>query len=102
MAILAENLNFSRVTLVGHSFGAEVALHVAAQRPHLVQSVIMVDGGFWPKRAVDSALHIQEKQKRLFLSPKSIPTENTDALLRSGRQLEHLRSRGTFRLRQLC
>jgi pimeloyl-ACP methyl ester carboxylesterase len=55
VAILTESVNLSRVTLVGHSFGAEVALNVAAQRPHLVQSVIMVDGGFWPKRHVDPA-----------------------------------------------
>jgi len=55
VAILAENLKLSRVTLVGHSFGAEVALNVAAQRPHLIHSVIMLDGGFWPKRAVDPA-----------------------------------------------
>jgi pimeloyl-ACP methyl ester carboxylesterase len=55
VATLAENLKLSRVTLVGHSFGAEVALNVAAQRPHLIYSVIMVDGGFWPKRAVDPA-----------------------------------------------
>jgi pimeloyl-ACP methyl ester carboxylesterase len=63
VAILAENLNLSRVALVGHSFGAKVALNVAAQRPHLVQSVVMVDGGFWPKRAVDLATSSSEIEK---------------------------------------
>jgi pimeloyl-ACP methyl ester carboxylesterase len=55
VTILAEKLKLSRVTLVGHSFGAEVALNIAAQRPQLIHSVIMVDGGFWPKRAADFA-----------------------------------------------
>jgi pimeloyl-ACP methyl ester carboxylesterase len=53
VAILAERLKLRHVTLVGHSFGAEVALNVAAQRPQLIHSVILVDGGFWPKRVVD-------------------------------------------------
>ena len=35
--------------LIGHSFGAEIALSMAAQQPEFIRSVVLVDGGFWPK-----------------------------------------------------
>lgn len=47
-------LNLKRVRLVGHSAGAGVALTVAATNPEKVDSVVLVDGGFWAKRAESS------------------------------------------------
>lgn len=39
--------------IVGHSAGAGVALALAANHPAKVRSVVLVDGGFWPKRPHD-------------------------------------------------
>jgi pimeloyl-ACP methyl ester carboxylesterase len=50
LSVLIRNLKLGPVTLVGHSAGAEIALLMAAQRPEMIHSVIMIDGGFWPKR----------------------------------------------------
>jgi pimeloyl-ACP methyl ester carboxylesterase len=54
VALLARSLKLKRVTVVGHSFGAEIALNMAVQEPELVRSVVLVDGGFWPKRQAGS------------------------------------------------
>ena len=47
-------LNLQRVRLVGHSAGAGVALTVAAAEPEKIDSVVLIDGGFWAKRADSS------------------------------------------------
>ncbi len=47
-------LELQRVRLVGHSAGAGVALTVAATEPEKIDSVVLVDGGFWAKRAESS------------------------------------------------
>lgn len=45
---LIRYLKLGTVTLVGHSSGAEIALMTAIQRPEMVRSLVMIDGGFWP------------------------------------------------------
>ena len=47
-------LNLQRVRLVGHSAGAGVALTVAATEPEKIDSVVLIDGGFWAKRPESS------------------------------------------------
>jgi pimeloyl-ACP methyl ester carboxylesterase len=39
-------LRWRRPLLVGHSFGAHVALEVAVRRPRAVSGIVLVDGGF--------------------------------------------------------
>jgi Predicted hydrolases or acyltransferases (alpha/beta hydrolase superfamily) len=46
---LAERLGLRGVTIVGHSAGASVALTAGSVRPDIFRSVVLVDGGFWPK-----------------------------------------------------
>jgi len=53
ISLLIKKLGIGPVILVGHSFGAEIALSMAAQQPKLIQSVVLVDGGFWPKEESD-------------------------------------------------
>ncbi len=52
---LVREKKLGSVVLVGHSAGAEIALRIAAEEPPMVRSLIMVDGGFWPKRNADLA-----------------------------------------------
>ncbi|CAN5233166.1 alpha/beta hydrolase [soil metagenome] len=53
LAVISK-LKLHRVRLVGHSAGAGVALTVAATEPDKIDSVVLVDGGFWAKRAESS------------------------------------------------
>ncbi|HVQ36012.1 MAG TPA: alpha/beta hydrolase [Pyrinomonadaceae bacterium] len=46
---LIVNLNLDRVDLVGHSAGAGVGMTVAASVPERIRTLVLVDGGFWPK-----------------------------------------------------
>ena len=43
------------VTIIGHSAGAEIALRIAATHPNMIHSLIMIDGGFWPKHDMGTA-----------------------------------------------
>jgi pimeloyl-ACP methyl ester carboxylesterase len=45
MADLAASLGWKRLDLVGHSWGGAIACHLAASRPDLVQSLVLVDSG---------------------------------------------------------
>lgn len=49
-----KKLKLQRVRLVGHSAGAGIALTVAATEPEKIDSIVLVDGGFWAKRAETS------------------------------------------------
>ena len=44
-AALLEGRGIQRPVLVGHSWGADVALELAAARPDLLQGIVFVDGG---------------------------------------------------------
>jgi pimeloyl-ACP methyl ester carboxylesterase len=45
-ATLIRDLRLRRPVVVGHSWGANVALELAVRRPRLVGSVVLLDGGF--------------------------------------------------------
>jgi len=48
-------LKLRRVCLVGHSAGAGVAMTLAATTPDRINRLVLVDGGFWPKREASPA-----------------------------------------------
>ena len=48
-------LKLRRVCLVGHSAGAGVAMTLAATTPDKINRLVLVDGGFWPKREASPA-----------------------------------------------
>jgi pimeloyl-ACP methyl ester carboxylesterase len=51
VALFCENLKLKQVIVIGHSFGAQLALMTSAMKPKLVSSVVLIDGGFWPRRS---------------------------------------------------
>ena len=51
VALFFESLKLKPVIVIGHSFGAQLALMTSAMKPKLVSSVVLIDGGFWPKRS---------------------------------------------------
>jgi pimeloyl-ACP methyl ester carboxylesterase len=48
---LLESLKLNDVTLIAHSFGGETALTLAAQQPSYLKRLVLVEGGFFPRRA---------------------------------------------------
>jgi len=58
-------LKLRRVYLVGHSAGAGVAMTLAATAPDKINRLVLVDGGFWPKREEVSV----DKNGRPLLPP---------------------------------
>jgi pimeloyl-ACP methyl ester carboxylesterase len=51
VSLFSESLKLKPVIVIGHSFGAQLALMTSAMKPKLVSSVVLIDGGFWPKRS---------------------------------------------------
>ncbi|MGZ5484177.1 MAG: alpha/beta fold hydrolase [Pyrinomonadaceae bacterium] len=58
--LLIVALKLRRVYLVGHSAGAGVAMTLAATTRGRINKLVLVDGGFWPKReALPAGLKVQ-------------------------------------------
>jgi pimeloyl-ACP methyl ester carboxylesterase len=51
LAALIERLETGPCVLLGHSWGALVACHLAATRPDLVDALVLLDGGYQPPSA---------------------------------------------------
>jgi pimeloyl-ACP methyl ester carboxylesterase len=73
-AVLLEHAR-APVVLVGHSWGAAVALVVAHRHPELVRSLVLVDGGLPPRRGAESEEgtrrsieRVSERLRRTFAS----------------------------------
>lgn len=47
---LLDALKVKRATVIGHSFGGNTALTLAAKSPDKISSLILIEGGFWEKR----------------------------------------------------
>ncbi|WP_172592130.1 alpha/beta fold hydrolase [Subtercola boreus] len=66
---VADALQLSEVTLIGHSLGAFVALGVAAARPGMIVQVVLVDGGL--PLTVPLSLHTDDLVELVCGRPKS-------------------------------
>lgn len=58
LVALVDRLEHGKVVLVGHSIGADFAIHTAAQRPHRLSALVIVDGG--PELNERAALAMRE------------------------------------------
>lgn len=78
---LMDALGWQRALVAGHSWGAAVALAVAACAPHRVASGVLLDGGLWgPSGLGDRA----EVRRRLTPPALGIPAEDLWSRIRQG------------------
>lgn len=49
LAAFIESLRLGSVILVAHSFGGEIAMTFAASNPKALQSLVLIEGGFFPR-----------------------------------------------------
>lgn len=79
--MLIDSLGWERAIVVGHSWGAAVALAVAARAPERVGAAVLVDGGLWgPSGLGDRA----EVRRRLTPPALGIPADDLWGLIRQG------------------
>jgi pimeloyl-ACP methyl ester carboxylesterase len=82
VAAVVEALALERPLLVGHSWGAQVALQYAADRPHAVSGLALVDGGYleisaWPEMTWERTLEL--------MSPPPLAGMPLDSFLQGAR-----------------
>jgi len=75
-------LGLSRVVVVGHSWGAAVALHLAAHHPERVLAVVAIDGGFNPPGSL--AEDRAALRRRLEPPRTALPPEQLETMLSGG------------------
>ena len=80
LAVL-DHLGWSRAVVVGHSWGASVALEAAASAPDRVAAAVLVDGGLWSL----SALGPRDRVREALIPPAlGIPADELWGLVRGG------------------
>ena len=82
LANALDALGWSRAVIVGHSWGASVALTFAAAHPDRVLAVVGVDGGFTV--AAERSLPRADLRARLEPPRLAVPPDELPALLSSG------------------
>ncbi len=94
---LIDSQGFSRVSLVGHSYGALIALHFAKEFPELIDKLVVVEGPLPPGRG----LQIEEF---LALSAgdqaAALPKDIQDQMAKGSRQAKKLLERLSFLVTQ--
>ena len=76
-----EELDWPRAVIVGHSWGAAVALRFAADFPERTAACVLVDGGLWGPRDLGERAAVRESLRPPALG---IPAEELWGLVSSG------------------
>lgn len=76
-----ETLGWSRAVVVGHSWGASVALRAAAQFPDRVAAVALIDGGLRTPAALGDRVEVR---RRLSPPPLGIPADDLWSMIGAG------------------
>lgn len=68
--IVLNALSINEAIVVGHSWGASVALHAAAVLPDRIRAAVLLDGGlFGPRHLVDDGLDLRQVREALRPPP---------------------------------
>ncbi len=81
MVAALDHLGWDRAVVVGHSWGASVALSAAAIAPDRVSGAVLVDGGLWSAGGLGPRAEIRE---RLTPPALGIPADELWARVRLG------------------
>lgn len=71
--VLIDELGISDACMVGHSWGASVALHIAAEYPRRTASCVLIDGGAFTPANILAAGAITPEDLRTALTPPPGP-----------------------------
>lgn len=90
---LIDSQGFEKVSLVGHSYGALIALEFAREFPDLCEKLVLVEGPLPPARGLqmDAFLNLSPDQQA-----EALPPEMQDALAKGSRQARKLLDRLNF------
>jgi pimeloyl-ACP methyl ester carboxylesterase len=81
-AAVIRKLRLRRPLIVGHSWGANVALEVAVRYPRAVSGLVFLDGGFLPMRN-----RMDWRSARELLAPPPLAGMHVDQFLAMGREM---------------
>jgi pimeloyl-ACP methyl ester carboxylesterase len=90
VALFLDNFGLARVAVAGHSWGATVALALAADHPDRVSGVALVDGGL-----VELARYSDWETAEKHMTPPDIPGVPVERFLGFARQWPHLKDNWT-------
>ncbi len=87
VAALIDTLEMDRPIVAGHSWGGNVAIQLAADRPNLVSGVVLVDGGFLEISSFEGMTWERTEQ---LMAPPPLDGVKLDAFLASARSWPEL------------
>jgi pimeloyl-ACP methyl ester carboxylesterase len=76
-----------KITLVGHSYGAVVALHFALSHPEKMQKLVLVDAPLPPSRLDELNAFVRKNPSEMTLA---LPPEMKNSFAKQGRQARRL------------
>ena len=80
-ATALDALGLSRAVVVGHSWGASIALTLAARHPERVLAAVAIDGGFALR---PPGTHVAEMRERLRPPGLALPPDELEPMMRRG------------------
>ena len=84
VAEICAALGWDQVVLVGHSWGAWVAINAAAEFPELIKALALIDGGLWGPADLAESIGREETLERLRPPQLAMTSNELWQMLESG------------------